>query len=776
MAQSNPVCSISGLPIRRDPAWVDIELGPDFTDNLLVLGDRILVSRPRGFAEIEVLKQILRLTGKAAASVIGDQPFIWIADYSQLRGTTRAGRRCFVETIRRWQHLHTMIFCGLSPLLKANVKLGMRLGLVDFDVHVVETYPDALTLATRILKDLTQEQEVETVAPSATITSDSWQLQEERFSIRLEVIDGDTLHSSASGVFDEGHVEKVFEVQERALQESGLARRSSYYIISGLDRLASISFKARRLYFKCIESWYRQHPFKLMLFYGTNRTMRAAINVTRPFASFNARIVPDLASARRLIDGLRSSSLELPDSGTAFSESDQLEMYVEELLQEIAQISWDDEVPITEPDYGPEHPFNPVFEAIRYIRTEIQELQQEQNQAEEERRKLQDKLARSRKMEALGLLAGGVAHELNNILSGIMTYPELLLMDENLDPRMKKAIETIRQSGQLAAEVVNDLVTIARGGAGARVPLSLNEIVRESLHSPEIRNLCQLFPSVTIETRLADALPPILGSPVHIRKVVMNLISNAVEAFYGESQGGTVKVRTSLRYLDVPVRGYDDVREGEYSVLSVADDGIGIGSEDIERIFEPFYSKKVIGRSGSGLGLTVVWNTVQEHFGYIDISSSDDGTLFDLFFPVTGEQVAEPEATISVADYRGNGESVLVIDDAETQRQIACSLLEALGYQAESAASGEEAVEILKEKSFDLILLDMIMDPGINGRETYERILEIHPGQKAVIASGFSETDDVRIAQQLGAGPFIMKPYTLAKIGLAIRDELQHGT
>jgi signal transduction histidine kinase len=596
-----------------------------------------------------------------------------------------------------------------------------------------------------------------------------WELHLDRFSIKYQLIARDTMLSRSTGQLSEGHVDQLLKIQLRTLEKAGLLDQP-YFLISDVSGLTSVSFRARRHYLRGMENLYQQHPFRLLVFFGANRFTRAAINVTKPFAPFEARIVDDIESAKSLIDSFRSP---VAAATAVRSETKKTEQYVEELLRAMGRVSWDVDGGADWFDVDPEHPYAPVFDAIGLIKAEIGELIQERARAEEEQRKLQEKLARSRKMEALGLLAGGVAHELNNILSGIMTYPELLLMDETLDPKMRKAIETIRQSGQLAAEVVNDLVTIARGGAGARVPLLLNNVVKECLASPELRSLQQLFPSVTLKTDLDDDLLPILGSSIHIRKVVMNLVSNAIEAFYGESQGGTVEIKTRLCYVDRPIRGYDQVREGEYSRLSVSDDGIGIGSEDIERIFEPFYSKKVIGRSGTGLGLTMVWNTVQEHFGYIDVSSSPDGTRFDLYFPITREQAAEPTAKISLDAYRGNGETVLVIDDVENQRVIACNLLEALGYQAEAAACGEEAVEILRERPFDLILLDMIMDPGINGRETYERIVEIRPGQRAVIASGFSETEDVRIAQQLGAGPFIMKPYSLEKIGMAIRSELE---
>jgi CheY-like chemotaxis protein len=253
--------------------------------------------------------------------------------------------------------------------------------------------------------------------------------------------------------------------------------------------------------------------------------------------------------------------------------------------------------------------------------------------------------------------------------------------------------------------------------------------------------------------------------------MLMNLVSNAAEAI---SENGEVTVQTENRYLDKPVQGYDDMQEGDYVVLTVSDNGKGISPKDREHIFEPFFTKKVMGRSGSGLGLTVVWGTVKDHDGYIDVRSEEGkGTTFVLYFPVTRDvPTGVREATISPEVYMGKGESILVVDDVQGQRDLAMAMLSKLGYNVTSVSSGEEAVEYIKTNKVDLMVLDMIMDPGIDGLETYRRILEINPKQKAIIVSGFSETERVNEAQKLGAGPYIRKPYIMEKIGLAVRQEL----
>ena len=387
-----------------------------------------------------------------------------------------------------------------------------------------------------------------------------------------------------------------------------------------------------------------------------------------------------------------------------------------------------------------------------------------------EKKNLEAKLRRTQKMESLGLMAGGIAHDLNNILSGIVSYPELLLMDLSEDSPLRKPIKTIKDSGMRAADVVSDLLTVARGVATGKEVLNLNTMIEECLSSAEHQELKTRHSLITFKTDLDSDLLNISCSSSHIKKSLTNLITNASEAIEGS---GTVTISTMNRYLDEPLKAYEDVRKGEYAVLTVSDDGSGISANDLERIFEPFYTKKVMGRSGTGLGLAVVWNTIQDHDGYINVKTGKKGTAFELYFPVSRNEVAIEGDAVPVKDYLGHGERVLAVDDENRQREIACGILTKLGYDAEAVSSGEEAVEYLEEQSVDLIVLDMIMPKGMNGRETYEKIIEIHPGQKAIIASGYAETPDVKKAQKLGAGKYIKKPYTMGKIGLAVKEELE---
>jgi len=394
----------------------------------------------------------------------------------------------------------------------------------------------------------------------------------------------------------------------------------------------------------------------------------------------------------------------------------------------------------------------------------------ERKQAEEERKVLQERLQRSEKMEALGNLAGGVAHDLNNVLGLVVGYAELLLMDADESSSIRPQLVNIMNGGLKAAAIVADLLTLARRGVPGRKVLNLNWIIADSQQLPEFEKLSSHHSSVRIRTDLEPDLVNISGSSVHLGKTLFNLVSNASESM---TKGGIVTIKTANQYLEKPIQGYDEVREGDYVVLSVSDTGEGIPAADLKRIFEPFYTKKVMGRSGTGLGLAVVWGTVKDHHGYINVESEEGkGSIFTLYFPVTREDISAEASAISISEYMGSGESILIVDDVKGQRDLAATMLQKLNYNVASVSSGEEAIEYLKEHKIDLMVLDMIMDPGMDGLDTYKKVLEIHPGQKAIIVSGFSESDRVITAQTLGAGAYVRKPYVIEKLGLAVRKEL----
>ncbi|MEI6315529.1 MAG: PAS domain S-box protein, partial [Syntrophus sp. (in: bacteria)] len=341
----------------------------------------------------------------------------------------------------------------------------------------------------------------------------------------------------------------------------------------------------------------------------------------------------------------------------------------------------------------------------------------EYKKAEDEKRGLEERLNRAEKMEALGTLAGGVAHDLNNVLGIVVGYSEMLLDGVDKSSPIRHSLENVMNGGLRAAAIVDDLLTLARRGVSSRSILNLNKIVADCQQLPEFANLSSHHPSVKIKTDIDPDLLNISGSSVHLSKTLFNLVSNASESM---AKGGDVTIKTTNQYLDTPIQGYDQILEGDYAVLSITDTGEGIHEDDLKRIFEPFYTKKVMGRSGTGLGLAVVWGTVKDHHGYINVQSeSGKGSTFTLYFPVTREDITTKHVNIAISEYMGQGESVLVVDDVKEQRDLAAGMLRTLNYNVSSVSSGEEAVTYMKDQEVDLIVLDMIMDPGMDGLDTY---------------------------------------------------------
>jgi PAS domain S-box-containing protein len=387
--------------------------------------------------------------------------------------------------------------------------------------------------------------------------------------------------------------------------------------------------------------------------------------------------------------------------------------------------------------------------------------------AEQEHRELEMRLERAQRMESLGTLAGGVAHDLNNILSPMVAYPELILESLPDEGTVRDDVLEVQRSAEKAVAIVQDLLALGRRGVYHMAPLNLNDVVNEYLASASFADLASRFPQVEVDAELDPAPPNIQGSPHHLSKVLMNLVTNAFEAM---PEGGHLAICTACERLDQPHAGYEQVDPGQYVVLRVADTGMGIPDEDLPRIFEPFYTKKEMGRSGTGLGLAVVYGVVHDHSARIDLTTAvGEGTEMTLYFPVS--EAAAPACDEGDAECQGN-EHVLVVDDLEEQRTLASRLLSALGYRVDAVEGGREALAYLQDHRADIVVLNMMLDGDFDGLDTFREIVRAHPGQKAIVTSGYPETERVKEAQRLGAGAFVRKPYTLQRLGSAVRREL----
>jgi signal transduction histidine kinase/CheY-like chemotaxis protein len=397
---------------------------------------------------------------------------------------------------------------------------------------------------------------------------------------------------------------------------------------------------------------------------------------------------------------------------------------------------------------------------------------QDRLQAESERKAFEIKLQCAEKIGALGTLTGRVAHELNNFLVGIVSYPELILMDIPKDSPIHSPLLTIQKAGEKAVVIVQDLLTLAHRNVVTTEAVDLSEIVLEYLNSPEYRKLLESHPGVDVNTEFDTGGLKLTGSRVHITKTVKNLVSNAAQTI---PETGVIRISIHHGPNHSAMTNIQQSRprpEEEFLILKVSDTGSGIRPKDLEHLFEPFYTTKVMGQSGSGLEMAVVLGTVNDHNGRIDIQSEvGHGTEVTIYFP-TAHHNKSSDYKETPKSAEPENETILVVDDMAEQRTITVRMLERMGFNAISVESGEAALELMTKRRFDLLILDMIMEPGIDGLETFRRCLRLNPDQRAVIASGYSQTDQIKKVQQLGHCYYIKKPFLLNTLKQVVREAL----
>jgi two-component system cell cycle sensor histidine kinase/response regulator CckA len=379
-----------------------------------------------------------------------------------------------------------------------------------------------------------------------------------------------------------------------------------------------------------------------------------------------------------------------------------------------------------------------------------------------EMKRLQEFASQAMRLETAGRIAGQVAHDFNNLLGPLMAYPEIIMEEFPENHPMLPLLDDMKNAAEQIADINQQLLTLGRRAHYNQEILNLNEIVRQTIN--------RIFPrpnTLIIEKDLAGNLMNIKGGASQILRAVTNLILNARDAM---QDIGRMTIKTENAYVDERNGRFGQILRGEYVRLTISDTGCGIPEDILTRIFDPFFTTKSPNhKRGSGLGLSVVHAVMEDHQGYIDIESViGEGTSVYLYFPITREK-RENQYYNTV---RGGSEKILVVDDDRVQLEVMQRLLEKLGYKVTTVESGEMALEVTNNVKFDLVVLDMVMPGGMDGAETYRRLLEKYPEQKAIIVSGYAESERVADALEMGAGIFLKKPLTLNTISMEVRGEL----
>lgn len=382
-----------------------------------------------------------------------------------------------------------------------------------------------------------------------------------------------------------------------------------------------------------------------------------------------------------------------------------------------------------------------------------------------EKKRTEEHLLRAQRMESIGTLAGGIAHDFNNILSPILMSVDMLAL-ESRDAETMRWLEIIRENGERGAELVRQVLTFARGMEGERISVQLKHIIKDS-----IKILSQTLPkSIVLQYDIAPELKTIEADPTQIHQVLMNLAINARDAM---PNGGELTVSASNVHLDEHYAMINiDAEQGDYVLLTVTDHGTGIAPDIQKRIFDPFFTTKDFGK-GTGLGLATAQTIVKSHGGFINVYSEPGrGTKFSVYLPAAK---SEPEISRSVAASnfpRGNGETILIVDDEESLREITRATLEKFGYKVLTANDGADAIVVFvqNQTTIDLVLTDAMM-PVLDGAGFVQAVRKISPDLKIAVMSGLTSQSQMEEMKKLNVNHFLNKPLT-AEILLKTIDEI----
>ncbi|MGA7382133.1 MAG: ATP-binding protein, partial [Terriglobales bacterium] len=385
-----------------------------------------------------------------------------------------------------------------------------------------------------------------------------------------------------------------------------------------------------------------------------------------------------------------------------------------------------------------------------------------------EQRLLENQFRQAQKMEAVGRLAGGVAHDFNNLLMVIGGYTEVLLENTGKNNGLYPKIEAIHHATERAAGLTRQLLAFSRKQLLELKVVDLNVIVGDMgrLLRPLIGE------SIELETVPAADLGRTRADAGQIEQVIMNLVVNSKDAM---PEGGRLTIRTANANLggDNLRREHSYIQPGAYVMLSVSDNGHGMDKETQARIFEPFFTTKEKGK-GTGLGLSTVYGIIKQSGGYVLVQSeAGQGTTFHIYLPRV-EESAEPVGTVRISQpQHGGSETVLLVEDEESVRQLVRETLEAKGYTVLEAENGERALHIVTEHSeaIDMLITDVVM-PGMSGRELSARLCATHPQTKVLYLSGYTEDAIVHEGVLEAGTAFLQKPFTLQMLSRKVREVL----
>jgi len=692
---STEICPISGLKILRKPEWTDMEFDGSHKANISLVGNRIIVSRPSGFITLKGLKQSLAFSERLIFKFWGKNgQYVRIEDFSNLEGTSIDARRFYISYIKKHAPFLGLIFCNASTILKISVKLAKRLNVSPFQVDMVDFYSDAVKCAVENLERRFQQTEVPRVVdhmgsihvqPPDGETSKKARrgFDEMGYSLDFEMIHGNILHSVSRGFMKEVHISMIEKCMQSVFESIQPAGRIDY-VIASVGEFTGVNPRARILYMNFLKQWHKHHPLKMFIFYGSNQFMRTAANLAKPFMPFKIKTVKDLADALEMATlengGGPTHEIRSKDDAAAFESSEALEIapYVDEILGYIAQIRWDSEGPEFFSQPIPSHPFSVVFNAILLIKSELDQLFEERDLANEalrtsrdglekrvaertkdlsvlnrklqkeilkhkntlkdlkkanlELKETQTQLIQSAKLASIGQLASGVAHELNQPLMVIRATAQITKRRQNKGglghDELGKNLVNIEKNTKRMMNIIDHLRLFSRQSARDFERVDINRVIEESLLmiGEQLR-----VRGIGVKQKLTSDLPMVMGNGNHLEQVMLNLFTNARDAIKKYAEPEENRQRENVIEIQT---GLSIAQPGCVEIL-IRDSGKGISPREGQRIFDPFFTTKEVGM-GTGLGLSISYGIIKDHGGEIAVAETGtEGTTFRILLPIS---------------------------------------------------------------------------------------------------------------------------------------------
>jgi signal transduction histidine kinase len=653
-------CPITQLPVIQKPEWTNVGFGGDYRVSFWLLGDHILFTKAFGGPTERDLNEVILLSQMIENQFLPNhRSHVRIEDWSELNRVDRRARDLYIGYILNNPRIHTLIFYGLSTPLKVAVKIALKFKHIPFNVEIAEDYAGAINKAGEIWdgqgpvkNGLKQESGLTAPAGKGPMEAErvdfdpAWEIRKEDYSLRYQFFDVNILHGLPSGKLREEYIEPSFRLMEEAVRHIQASSKSYYYIL-GLRGIEGLNQRARKLYITTLVKFYRQYPFEGIIFYGVNKLLKTAINLSAPFVPFKVGIAENRDEALELVKRKKRKKILLfrndADSKSVIN-SDQTQKYVHDILQYLDQIEWGEEKDHTRMWTDRSHPFHTVFEALDLLRWEYNDLMRERILTEEALKSSKEEAEKASRAKSEFL--ANMSHELRTPLNHIIGFSELL-SDQHfgpLNPTQAEYLHDVLQSSHHLLALINDILDLSKVEAGKMV-LDLSPVPIQSLLDTSLIMIKEKAQKhrIRIQTDYRDLPEAVLLDERKIKQILFNLLSNAVKF---TPDGGTVHLvahKISNGHGDLPaISGSYGKTEmiQDHIKIGIHDTGIGIAPRDLEKIFKPFeQADNSASRrfQGTGLGLSLTRRLVELHGGKIWAESPGvgQGSSFHFVFPMS---------------------------------------------------------------------------------------------------------------------------------------------